>query len=86
MTKKLPLKFKEIIDTDLYFRRDMNSVLLELGLPSSRPTLLMLEADGVIDAPKRHMKVGKGFWRMYTGEEIKQNVERIRAYYDGKNK
>ena len=72
-------------ETIEYSKKHLQKALKEAGLPSSRPTLLKYEVNGVIDKPKRQAGFGHMIWNFYTQDEIDECVGRVIAHTEGKD-
>ena len=77
----------ELIDKNLYFRKDLSAHLKSKGLPFTKNTILKYERLGIIPSPRSHvstMKKGRKRWRVYTGAEIKEIAKILRYKIKGK--
>lgn len=94
MTKKIgtthktrtELKPISIDPKKMYMKKHLRRYLHQLGIPSSRPTILSYEQKGLIPVPK-HDDIMGGFerkWAMYTGAEIIQIGESLKRKLTGK--
>lgn len=81
MRKKVTLKLNEVVNDKEYFRGQLAQVLKSEKLPCSKPTFLKLERLGVIEKPIKFLPLGPYQYRIYSGEQIKNIVIRVREYY-----
>lgn len=58
----------------------MLDALKQAKLPCTYMTLLSYEASGIINKPAKMLEINGKPWRFYTPQEIKENVEKVRAY------
>jgi len=75
--------FKDM--SELYSKRFLQERLKAEGLPSGYKTIMGYEKKGIIKTPKQTLKQANGVWRMYSSEEISENVSRVKEY-KGKEK
>lgn len=83
MTKRRFLTLDLIEDNALYLNTHLSQVLKSEKLKFSKPTMLVLEAKGIITAPDEEIvnpDIDKEKWRAYKGSTIKLIVERVREY------
>ncbi len=78
------MKFKPAVI--LKTRKDLVKALDDAGLPSSTPSLIRFEQNGLIKFPRFGLKRGvNGFDRLYTEKEIVEAVKNVQTYGKTKN-
>jgi hypothetical protein len=70
-------------NVQLYSKRHLLKALKKNRLPHSYMTLMKYEKMGVVNQPIRAIGFGNGQHRLYTQEDINENVDRVRAYQKG---
>lgn len=70
----------------LYSKRHLLKALKKNRLPHSYMTLMKYEKMGVVTQPIRAIGFGNGRHRLYTQEDINENVDRVRKFQKGELK
>lgn len=66
----------------LYSKKHLLKALKSEGLPASHPTLIDYEKKGIIKPPSQSVVYDNGTeWRMYTKQEILDNVARVKKHH-----
>ncbi len=68
------------MNTKLFTRKHQMEALKKARLPHSKPTFLKYEALGIIKAGDNSIVYKDRIWRLYTREEIEENVKRVKKY------
>ena len=64
----------------MFTKRHLLKELKRAGLPFTYATLLEYERKGIISKPSTLIKSKNGKWRLYTQEEITENILLIKDY------
>lgn len=54
------------------------------GLPHTKPTLLAWEKRGIIKKPKQYISYGSRNHRVYSEEEIRLNIQRVKDHINNR--